>query len=39
MIYRTHQLGIMSDNQYQYLMRQVSKMGGELKNLAMYRIP
>ena len=27
MIYRTHQLGIMSDNQYQYLMRQVSKNG------------
>lgn len=26
-IYRTHQLGIMSDNQYQYLMRQVSKNG------------
>lgn len=27
MIYRTHQLGIISDNQYQYLMRQVSKNG------------
>ena len=27
MIYRAHQLGIMSDNQYQYLMRQVSKNG------------
>ena len=31
MIYRTHQLGIMSDNQYQYLMRQVSKNGWRLK--------
>lgn len=31
MIYRTHQLGIMSDNQYQYLMRQVSKNGWRQK--------
>lgn len=27
MLYRTHQLGIISSNQYQYLMRQVSKNG------------
>lgn len=27
MLYRTHQLGIISPNQYQYLMRQVSKNG------------
>lgn len=27
MLYRTHLLGIMSDNQYQYLMRQISKNG------------
>ena len=27
MIYRTHQLGLISTNQYQYLMRQVSKNG------------
>lgn len=27
MIYRTHQLGIISSNQYQYLMRQISKKG------------
>ena len=31
MIYRAHQLGIMSDNQYQYLMRQVSKNGWRIK--------
>ena len=31
MIYRTHQLGIKSDNQYQYLMRQVSKNGWRIK--------
>lgn len=31
MIYRTHQLCIMSDNQYQYLMRQVSKNGWRIK--------
>mgnify|MGYP004657943755 FL=1 len=31
MIYRTHQLGIVSDNQYQYLMRQVSKNGWRIK--------
>lgn len=31
MIYRTHQLSIMSDNQYQYLMRQVSKNGWRIK--------
>ena len=31
MIYRTHQGGIMSDNQYQYLMRQVSKNGWRIK--------
>lgn len=31
MIYRTHQLGIISDNQYQYLMRQVSKNGWRIK--------
>lgn len=27
MVYRTHQLGIISDNQYQYMMRQFSKNG------------
>lgn len=27
MIYRSHQLGIISSNQYQYMMRQVSKNG------------
>lgn len=31
MIYRTHQLGICYDNQYQYLMRQVSKNGWRIK--------
>lgn len=31
MIYRTHQLSIISDNQYQYLMRQVSKHGWRVK--------
>ncbi len=31
MIFRTHQLGIISDNQYQYLMRQVSKNGWRIK--------
>ena len=31
MIYRAHQLDIISDNQYQYLMRQVSKNGWRLK--------
>lgn len=31
MIYRTHQLRIISDNQYQYLMRQVSKNGWRQK--------
>ena len=31
MICRTHQFGIMSDNQYQYLMRQVSKNGWRIK--------
>jgi len=31
MIYRTHQLDIISDNQYQYLMRQVSKNGWRQK--------
>ncbi len=31
MIYRAHQLNIISDNQYQYLMRQVSKHGWRLK--------
>lgn len=31
MIYRTHQLDIISDNQYQYLMRQVSKNGWRVK--------
>ena len=31
MVYRTHQLGIISDNQYQYLMRQISKNGWRLK--------
>lgn len=31
MIYRTHQLKIISDNQYQYLMRQVSKNGWRQK--------
>ena len=31
MIYRTHQLGIVTDNQYQYLMRQVSKNGWRIK--------
>src|SRR5699024_600442 len=27
MIYRAHQLGAITDNQYQYMMRQVSKKG------------
>lgn len=27
MVYRTHQLGIITTNQYQYLMRQISKNG------------
>ena len=31
MIYRAHQLEIISNNQYQYLMRQVSKNGWRLK--------
>ena len=31
MIYRAHQLDIISDNQYQYMMRQVSKNGWRLK--------
>ena len=31
MIYRTQQLGIITNNQYQYLMRQVSKNGWRLK--------
>lgn len=31
MLYRTHQLHIISDNQYQYLMRQVSKNGWRQK--------
>jgi len=31
MIYRTHQLKIITDNQYQYLMRQVSKNGWRMK--------
>lgn len=31
MIYRTHQLDIITDNQYQYLMRQVSKNGWRMK--------
>lgn len=31
MIYRTHQLEIITDNQYQYLMRQISKNGWRLK--------
>ncbi len=31
MIYRTHQLGIISSNQYQYLMKQVSQRGWRKK--------
>lgn len=31
MVYRTHQLGIITDNQYQYMMRQFSKNGWRLK--------
>ncbi len=31
MIYRTHQLKIITDNQYQYLMRQISKNGWRTK--------
>ncbi len=31
MIYRSHQLNVISDNQYQYMMRQVSKNGWRLK--------
>lgn len=31
MIYRAHQLGVISDNQYQYMMRQVSKKGWRIK--------
>lgn len=31
MIYRTHQLGIISSNQYQYLMKQISQKGWRKK--------
>ena len=31
MIYRAHQLGAISDNQYQYMMRQISKKGWRTK--------
>lgn len=31
MMYRAHQLGVVSDNQYQYMMRQVSKNGWRQK--------
>lgn len=31
MAYRTHQLGIISDNQFQYMMRQISKKGWRTK--------
>ena len=31
MIYRAHQLGAITDNQYQYMMRQVSKKGWRTK--------
>lgn len=31
MIYRAHQLGAVTDNQYQYMMRQVSKKGWRTK--------
>ena len=31
MIYRTHQLNAITDNQYQYMMRQVSKKGWRTK--------
>ena len=31
MVYRTHQLGIISSNQYQYLMKQISKNGWRKK--------
>jgi len=31
MVYRTHQLKLISDNQYQYLMRQISKKGWKQK--------
>lgn len=31
MMYRAHQLGVISDNQYQYMMRQVSKNGWRQK--------
>ena len=31
MVYRAHQLGIITDNQYQYMMRQFSKNGWRTK--------
>jgi len=31
MVYRTRQLGIISDNQFQYLMRQISKNGWRMR--------
>ena len=31
MVYRSHQLGIITDNQFQYMMRQISKNGWRTK--------
>lgn len=38
MIYRAHQLKAITDNQYQYMMRQVSKKVGAQMNLVIRRI-
>lgn len=37
-IYRAHQLKAITDNQYQYMMRQVSKKVGAQMNLVIRRI-
>lgn len=38
MIYRAHQLKAITGNQYQYMMRQVSKKVGAQMNLVIRRI-
>lgn len=38
MIYRAHQLKAITDSQYQYMMRQVSKKVGAQMNLVIRRI-
>ena len=38
MIYRAHQLKAITGNQYQYMMRQVSKKVGTQMNLVIRRI-